>query len=336
MPRLRDEETRKLRNLPEYKSQEGKQQSPRQSSRDVATRYNPHNSTGRKLQVYENSLYLKKTYTSESKKPPPKRKEKDIQRFSKKSRTRMFHRLNQLQVSQLSTGLFTSCTFHEDYEISQEFIDEKRQKFLRILRDKIKDLVYVWRVEFQERGAPHFHFIFWTLNPELNFESVYYKRIIRDAWYQVKECQCKGCRRHSVKTLTVSSFRKTAGYVSKYIAKEDEEIPEECTGRRWGWSSNTPANPVLDVEILPWQEEKLKKLVKKWIRIRLAKNNRDDSFLDEMENIHMWAPLETIALILRQGNFQQFALPLENWINYGTLDPPDEVLAEIAESYRHQ
>lgn len=321
--------------IPENNELKNKSQAGTSITEGVDTRYNPHNSTGITLKIYEHELRIEHSHSSHGSKKPPKRKRKDIQRFSRKSRMRMFHKLNRLETRQLSSALFTSVTFHEDYEMCQEWLKEKRDRFLRILREQLEDLVYVWRIELQERGAPHFHFIFWTKNPERNFGSKYYKRMIRDAWYDVNPCNCRHCRRHSVKTVTVDSYRKTSSYLSKYIAKEDEVDSPVLTGRRWGWSSNAPTDPIIEREITPWEYERLHKIVKRVLRDSLGAEKADCYDYEKFKTIFIWGELRQFWETLREASLNNVSNELVNVLKYSDWKPPDDILSEIADDHGH-
>jgi len=95
----------------------------------------------------------------------------------------------------------------------------------------------VWRMEFQDRGAIHFHMLL--------FKMPFWKQ--REAQKVWEECTREG--RSIVDIRLVSGARSVMAYISKYIAKKDDrtEIPslddepyrhatgEPVAGRFWGY-----------------------------------------------------------------------------------------------------
>jgi len=84
----------------------------------------------------------------------------------------------------------------------------------------------VWRLEFQERGAPHFHILLFGL-------PFVPKGLIQKWWGEVI-----GCDRPFTRIEAVRSWRGVLGYAAKYMAKVagglDYVAYLSAVGRLWG------------------------------------------------------------------------------------------------------
>lgn len=160
-----------------------------------------------------------------------------ITSFSAQSRTRLFDLVNRLDVKY--KPVFLTLTYGDDYP-SMDRAKENLRAFLeRIRRRKKCDKASaIWRVEPQERGAPHFHLIFFNL-PFIPMKEV------QTMWSEII-----GEPEPFTRIELVRSRRGIMFYVSKYIAK----LPDAgqsgfiyptylhayelkygpCIGRQWG------------------------------------------------------------------------------------------------------
>jgi hypothetical protein len=138
----------------------------------------------------------------------------EITEFSRASRRRLLKKMARLTVHKHAT--FLTLTYPE------RFPDGKRAKenlraFVERLRRRFPKASAIWRLEYQERGAPHFHLIIF------NMPYVPWYRIRRwwidiineyvDKWYP------------RIKVEAIRSKRGAMHYISKYIAKLPDETP---------------------------------------------------------------------------------------------------------------
>ena len=111
------------------------------------------------LEVYENSI---KFYHPDQTIPncePPERQENDIKEFSSKSRQRLFQKFNKINYSSYGLPLFLSLTWHHDYNFDRASIKLFLRNYLKRLIRLLPPFDYIWKFEYQKRGAPHFHII---------------------------------------------------------------------------------------------------------------------------------------------------------------------------------
>lgn len=133
---------------------------------------------------------------------PPKRGK--VTGFSRKSRKRLLELFASLKPQKKT--VFITLTY------PATFPDAKAAKahlraFLERLRRLSDTACGVWRLEFQKRGAPHFHLIMWNL-------PFIAKETIQQMWGEIID-HAKPFTRIEL----ILTSRKVMSYVSKYVAK---------------------------------------------------------------------------------------------------------------------
>ena len=106
------------------------------------------------------------------------------------------------------------------------------KRHLRALRERLRrrypSLAWLWVFEFQQRGAPHFHFLF---DQEVDGEW------LARAWYEIVG---SGDQNHLCYGTWLEAIRSevaVARYLGKYLAKQEQkELPPDFLwpGRFWG------------------------------------------------------------------------------------------------------
>lgn len=149
--------------------------------------------------------------------------------FSAASRKRLIELINLWRNTE--DMVFVTLTYHNEW--SDDWRDWKRQldTFIKRLKYHYPNARGIWRLEFQKRGAPHFHLLVAGM-PDL------IQGIIKDVtewWGELahKTSEYKGIYATKVERIV---NRKQAGYyVTKYVAKlEDNQQDEKPSGRVWG------------------------------------------------------------------------------------------------------
>jgi len=103
------------------------------------------------------------------------------------------------------------------------------KRFLQHVRDNFMGVALVWRLEYQKRGSIHFHILAFNL-PYWDWKE------ILEVW---KRCSNQNKARIDIRLC--NNKRKVMAYVSKYIAKPDEQksstffihAPYQQKGRHW-------------------------------------------------------------------------------------------------------
>jgi hypothetical protein len=136
-------------------------------------------------------------------------------------------------------------------------------------------------MEYQKRGAPHFHLIIWSKYQNLELFSQAMKLQLISDWLDIKSCNCNFCKLYSVNVREVKERRHAISYLSKYCAKESDNLHESKHGKFWGTSFDAPRKPLNEIYLTKCQHDKLKALVKKFLserKIELPKCFQPDSF----------------------------------------------------------
>lgn len=162
-----------------------------------------------------------------------------ISRLSDASRRRLIYQARNL------TNLRTLLTFtypHERYSVpGREFMADGRlvKDQFRKLRQALcrRGLAGFWFLEFQVRGAPHFHVFAVGELSTGQLDS------LRKLWWKIVG---SGCPHHRVRGVDYQVLRKpeaAAGYAAKYSSKESQKTVPECyadIGRFWGFFGDLP------------------------------------------------------------------------------------------------
>lgn len=155
--------------------------------------------------------------------------------FSAASRRRLMRRI--AAVNKLASErppAFLTLTYPREYPDDPTTYRSHARAFLKRLRRRYGDRPVIWRLEFQKRGAPHFHMLVWDLETSEEVDAW-----VREAWYEVVGSGDERHARHGTDLQDLKCWRRVAVYLSKYIAKRCDEDGEICEpiGRWWGVES---------------------------------------------------------------------------------------------------
>ena len=176
-----------------------------------------------------------------------------VDTFSKQSRMRMLRMLARLHPPAVKgfrhRCVFVTLTSGEVFHPMQA--KEYLRAFLKRLERKFNRLAGVWRMEYQQRGAPHFHLILYNVS------------FIDKLWIQAIWGEIIGQSHPFTRIESIKSYKHLVSYVSKYAGKvdvvgfnigtyqaahPDSAYGEMSAGRVWGWF-NKELLPLADEEI---------------------------------------------------------------------------------------
>jgi len=179
-------------------------------------------------------------------------KRDEIKVFSQESRYRLFKLLHTLQFDKI-----TFCTltypreFPDDVRVSKRHLKEYRRRFESLYGP----IPAVWRLEFQKRGAPHYHLLYLDCP---------YIRVSEwsGLWADVVSSSSVNHRKSGVDVKLITGKSEAAliaSYVAKYVGKVDDQATKNAPqkpGRWWGrW--NIPEEVPVEVELYPDEVERL-------------------------------------------------------------------------------
>jgi hypothetical protein len=166
--------------------------------------------------------------------------------FSAGARKRMLEMLNQLEFERMT---FITLTYPDKWDPDGHEYKKHLRRFRARIERKFGKLRVLWRLEFQKRGAPHYHLLLFDA-PWIN------KTWLSEAWYGSVG---SGDPKHleygtNIKGIASQGENgKIIAYVAKYAAKQidREAIPDDCwTGRyygKWNIEKAAPIEVILEI-----------------------------------------------------------------------------------------
>lgn len=188
------------------------------------------------------------------------RKDRPIMKFSAKSMARLVATANATNVD---FGSMITLTYPVIYPRSGKVIKAAMNNFTQMMRDQNYG-AYLWFLEFQARGAPHFHILSTqnAISPAMRIRVVetWVSRMVKEDWFFVacvnRAAEQDMCEWKLMSNIIAKSYwftlrpetwelmRSKEGarrYATKYAAKEFQKTPPkgfEGVGRFWGCSKN--------------------------------------------------------------------------------------------------
>lgn len=168
----------------------------------------------------------------------------EIKKFTRASRLRLMYKL--AEVRQDGLPQFMTLTYPDRYPE----VDQAKKDFSRLvkrLKRRFPAMSLFWKLEPQDRGAPHFHCLVWGLPGWAVLEPV------ATAWYEIAGggdinhllFHLGALPRSKPCISQVRSWRGVMSYASKYLGKELTAGTWASPGRFWG---------VLYRDQIPWAE----------------------------------------------------------------------------------
>ena len=311
-----------LNGIQENKKNSKQSQGKKAERKRSASWYNHHNGIGGTIRIFENELQILEPKRTLDLPPPPKREEMDINKFTKKSRFRVFQKFNQLQTKPLSAPIFITLTTKHDSMAPAKFQERFRKFFLPRLKKLIPDLVYAWRLEPHKDGYPHYHLFVWSWKKDQNLNSKRLKTKIRAIWLRAIDNESNATRMYSCKISPVGSMRKAMAYVGKYMAKEGNPVEDGLYGRRWGVSTNFPAKPITEVDLPLMYVKKLKRVVKRLLKQRGGHFLKSLPFLEDNADWRLWVPFDLIHKAVDELGVSSARIALDYYNETGASPPP--------------
>lgn len=189
------------------------------------------------LKLYPVSLRITRPGSGNQNQEPPTKTA--INSFSSHSRRRLrFRALNAFPALISQFGL----TYHNQWPTDGRTCKKHLNTWLTYLRENIPGVGYLWLLEFQSRGAPHYH-VFLTVPPD---EETRVK--LAAAWCRITSPgDSEALRFHQHARNWIGWDMGSGSYLCKYLDKEAQKfVPEGYSGfgRFWGNSRGLEAKPL--------------------------------------------------------------------------------------------
>lgn len=150
-----------------------------------------------------------------------------VQRFSAASRRRLLDMLHQIHRDKMPAML--TLTFPADFPSTTQAKRFLRTFFREMDRTSCGRWAAVWKMEPQERGAPHFHLLVWGVR-----NCVWFARWAAMVWYRIVGSGNPDHLEHGAHVRPVRSWQGVISYAAKYMGKSVEAAQWDEPGRFWG------------------------------------------------------------------------------------------------------
>lgn len=222
---------------------------------------------------------------------PPNREVDDITRFSSQSRLRMLKLLAKINLNAYEDIYFASITYSKSFPTNPKLIKRYFKNFQERLKYYLPQVKFVWRLEIQKRGAPHYHLILLFPKKIKGNGKDKLKRLFNKIWVEFLKQNDEWSFKYGAKIQAMYNYKQLFYYVSKYAAKEEEINTEKYTGRRWGYSDFIVlSKPLITITEKNFIEE-FKNIVLKYLKNR-------GNLSKQFEDYFLTSPTLTIFLDL--------------------------------------
>jgi hypothetical protein len=188
---------------------------------------NVHTSPHDWCEVAPRGSYLKVHIGSNRKCPVPPTTRGVVHGFSRKSRGRLLQTMAKVDRASSGRALFVTLTY--PLSSTTDFITCKRHLdfFAKRFRRRFAHGSFVWRLELQKNGTPHFHLI--VLN-----ERFIPHEWVASIWYGIVGSGNADHLAAGTEVKRVRSAKAALHYAAKYCAKLPDSESKETEGRVWG------------------------------------------------------------------------------------------------------
>ena len=192
-----------------------------------------------------------------------------IKGFSSKSRGRLIKLLMSLEKL---PAVMVTLTYPEKWPEDPKRWKRDLEVWWKRVKRRFEDPNFIWKLEFQKRGAPHFHLLgSFGDGVEVNKELMEW---VSKTWYEVVGSGDEKHLKAGTRVDVLDSKKKIRMYVCKYISKE-EALKFGCVGRWWGKLGNVPSVVKLAVGLQYKEAVLVRRILKRWLRsIRLKSGKR--------------------------------------------------------------
>lgn len=258
--------------------------------------YHPYLQKKNRLFVFQNLLTIHDSSGTKQISHPPLRHSNDIITFSRNSRLRLMRITSKICLDNYAEVVHCTFTFHNSFPSQTDDIKKLFKNFWNKLNYNFPGTHFVWRLDFQKRGAPHYHIIFlFPLGVRIN-DGEYFRLVLSKYWLESINETSIPAKLYGVKCTRTKEPKKFFAYVSKYAAKIEEVTNENYKARRWGYSRELDQSVIIDY----YPDKELMKVFKRNLHAWLKKRNRMSR---DFENVFFEG--DCINVFIGEDEFQQ-------------------------------
>jgi len=196
---------------------------------------------------------------------PPRRAE--ITEFSEKSRQRLRLSLAKVDQGKCGTPIFGTFTYPAEFPLDEETFKRHLKIFSQRFLRAFPHAAFHWKLEFQSRGAAHFHPIFWNLSADGEYLK-HFRGWLASNWFEVVG---SGDEKHFWAGTSADPIKSQFGimrYVSGYVSDSDQTRPGFKVGRYWGivGRSNVPWAKENVIELTREQGKLVRRMARRYMQ----------------------------------------------------------------------
>jgi len=187
--------------------------------------------------------------------------------FTRRSRSRMLRTFAQIDRDYIGSSLLVTLTYPRSFPTESGTYKRHFHSFSKRLRRVFPNSSAIWKLEFQTRGAAHYHLLVMGV-PFLA------KEWLSHAWYDVVGSHDPRHLRAGTQVQRCKSTRQALSYAAKYVAKISTGAQVEHTGRFWG----VVGRESLHKSVIQWQLDRigftrLSRVIRNLVRSRSRTNH---------------------------------------------------------------
>lgn len=262
------------------------------------------------LFAFENIFYIKKRIYHDPIPTKRKWKRSKIFTFSKSSRNRMFQLLAKVQRAFKVAPVHCTLTYHNKFNLKERSFATDFHAFLIALKRQFPGIYYIWRLERQKRGAPHYHIMLFLqdIKDDRVFEKL--QVIARVIWCKIVDKNDKDLYQYGCKITKILNYRVACSYFSKYLAKEEAFFDEDMRGRRWGYSRDLPIDCQTEALLTKREVVRLSRVIRKWLFSKARSKFKWYRNVGITYNYKIYLNIELLNKLL--GFIQGFTVPSDD------------------------
>lgn len=160
--------------------------------------------------------------------PASKGRRGKVHEFSRSSRRRLQRTIAGINRDSMPyLPLFITLTYPAEYSANSEDWKRNLDTLLKRIARRFPHAAAIWKLEFQRRGAPHFHVLLF------NMRYLSHTWVAR-AWTDIVAPGNEKHLKAGTEVRRVKSWSGVAHYAAKYMSKKDQSVKAADVGRHWG------------------------------------------------------------------------------------------------------
>jgi len=163
--------------------------------------------------------------------------------------------------------IFGTLTYPNEFPWEPEIFKGHLDAFGKRFRRSFPGCGFHRKLEFQKRGAPHFHPIFWNVRTD-NGSIRLFREWLAQAWDAVVSSRNPAHLLAGTSADVIESQFGILRYVAGYVSDSDQSHPGEKVGRYWGivGRSNIPWAQVEIMELTVSEAKLVRRIARRYMK----------------------------------------------------------------------